>query len=685
MEAQPRRFTPDEPGPGRATALAAAVLLLAVPWAAAADAGAASPGAEASGTSSPCGRTGLDVSLVLDRSGSMDGEKIEAAKDGARFLVDQLTGVDRSGLVSYDDDVRLDQTLTSEHGETREAVAGLTPGGTTATGDAIDLAHDDLEDNGRAGAAPTMVVLTDGHTNEGPHPVPEAEEAKADGVEIYAIGLGPKVDENVLEDIASSPTDEHYFHPSNASELRDVFRQVTGALAGSVSASEAYGLRGQVSVGGPVQAGFTLHRTNQSLYPTGGQAAVGDLDRSVAGLHVEARGLASRADGQRGTETARTEARARLADVQVRFQGDLLLEARGLSVRSASHAAADGPAASAGGTNVTALRLPDGTTLEGPFDPGTRIPLGEAGTVTVNETVLRTGPHGSSLRVNALHLELEPGNVSADLVLGSAYSSANCGPQALPVPPASPPEAVSVDATTPASGEEDPPQGGLEEGHDPLASAPGREVEAGVPGLVEVSRSRTTDEGSDYRIRRDTVTVEVVPASTTVRVVYYAYSDGDDTFRSAYDSAFVHVCSPDRCTGAGAGFEDFHYAHDGCEGDSSYLFASTPVADAAYVQWREGCGSDDGSTGYQCREAGAFGTAGGAASAGRCSEETRREGEVVRNENTYYAGADAAGVTVYVDHTNGLADEETRTRVIVQTPFREEAVTAHLPPHQPVG
>ncbi len=52
-------------------------------------------------------RPPLNLVVVLDRSGSMGGPKLEIAKECAAYLARRLGECDRMGVVTYDDDVRL--------------------------------------------------------------------------------------------------------------------------------------------------------------------------------------------------------------------------------------------------------------------------------------------------------------------------------------------------------------------------------------------------------------------------------------------------------------------------------------------------------------------------------------------------------------------------------------------------
>src|SRR3954471_1750355 len=77
-------------------------------------------------------RPPLNIALVIDRSGSMSGPKLEVAKQCTAFLAQRLQPTDTFALVSYDDEVELVLPLTAaDPARAKAAVAGIAAGGTT--------------------------------------------------------------------------------------------------------------------------------------------------------------------------------------------------------------------------------------------------------------------------------------------------------------------------------------------------------------------------------------------------------------------------------------------------------------------------------------------------------------------------------------------------------------------------
>src|SRR5690242_12016095 len=76
-------------------------------------------------------RAPLRIALVIDRSGSMQGPKLEAAKACAAFLAQRLQPTDELAVIAYDDEVTLVQPLAPVGPETLARIAAIHVGGST--------------------------------------------------------------------------------------------------------------------------------------------------------------------------------------------------------------------------------------------------------------------------------------------------------------------------------------------------------------------------------------------------------------------------------------------------------------------------------------------------------------------------------------------------------------------------
>jgi Mg-chelatase subunit ChlD/sugar lactone lactonase YvrE len=180
---------------------------------------------------------GADIVLVIDRSGSMEGAKMVAARRSARSFAELLdVRYHRIGLASFSSDASVDVPLTDDIPAVIDGLEMLSPGGGTNMAAALERARANLRDFGREEALPVIVMLSDGRNNDGmPDPRPVAQEVRNWGAQIYTIGLGGDVDEDLLREIAGGGG---YFFAPTPSELfpiyGDILRIVLSSLAGNL-------------------------------------------------------------------------------------------------------------------------------------------------------------------------------------------------------------------------------------------------------------------------------------------------------------------------------------------------------------------------------------------------------------------------------------------------------------------
>ena len=101
----------------------------------------------------------LDVVLVLDMSGSLLAERLDALRNASRALIAGLTPQDRVALASFDFTVREKEALTSDFERVRRALDRSPPPGATSLVDAMYTA---LAMTERGERRSLMIVFSDG-------------------------------------------------------------------------------------------------------------------------------------------------------------------------------------------------------------------------------------------------------------------------------------------------------------------------------------------------------------------------------------------------------------------------------------------------------------------------------------------------------------------------------------------
>jgi uncharacterized protein YegL len=172
--------------------------------------------------------TSLDVMLVLDSSGSMtSNDPQDLRKTAAKNFIDALLVGDQVGVVDFDSNAVLLQSLTPLTETAKAAVDQIDSSGGTCIGDGIALATQEIVANSGADRLKAQIVLTDGQDNPSCNPDYAALLTAANdaGIQIYTIGLGTDVDTALLQQMATE-TGGQYFPISSADDLPEVFRRI---------------------------------------------------------------------------------------------------------------------------------------------------------------------------------------------------------------------------------------------------------------------------------------------------------------------------------------------------------------------------------------------------------------------------------------------------------------------------
>lgn len=179
------------------------------------------------GSGEVLGTMPANFGLVIDRSGSMDGEKMDNLKEAVGYVVDHLNDSDLVSVTIFDDQV--ESLIQNQPAKNREGIK-------TKLGQVIPRGGTQISDGLRAGMAEVkkgyspdrvnrVLLLTDGQTWDDEDACRRlAEEAGKQGIAITSIGIGEEWNEKLLLEIAEkSHGNSHWIQ--NPISILDAFRQ----------------------------------------------------------------------------------------------------------------------------------------------------------------------------------------------------------------------------------------------------------------------------------------------------------------------------------------------------------------------------------------------------------------------------------------------------------------------------
>jgi len=194
----------------------------------------------------PATRAPLDLALVIDRSGSMSGDKLSDVKTAALELLETLQPEDTITLVSYSSDVsmHLMRTRADDAGqrEARRALLALQARGGTALGPGLFRALEALEGASDRTRMSHLMLFSDGIANAG-EVRPSVLGARAAGafgagVSVSTMGVGVDYNEDLMTRLADQGGGRYHFIQDSeaiASILDDEMKGLVATVARGVT------------------------------------------------------------------------------------------------------------------------------------------------------------------------------------------------------------------------------------------------------------------------------------------------------------------------------------------------------------------------------------------------------------------------------------------------------------------
>lgn len=236
-------------------------------------------------------RPAINLCLVIDRSGSMGGEKIALTRQAASKVVDSLADSDYLSLVTFDNnvDVVVPSGPVRDRGRLHQLINSIHAHGSTAlyagwqTGAAQALLSQ------RPDRLNRVVLLTDGQANVGetnPDRISDEVHRLAErGIQTTSMGFGHDYNENLLRSMAASGDGNHFFVES-PQQLGQFFELELDGLCATLGSR----VRLQLS---PLHSGVSVCALGETEKNAQGQYLLSDI---VAGLamrqlfrvHIEA-------------------------------------------------------------------------------------------------------------------------------------------------------------------------------------------------------------------------------------------------------------------------------------------------------------------------------------------------------------------------------------------------------------
>lgn len=187
-------------------------------------------------------RPPMNISLVIDRSGSMTGDKIVQAKSAAKHLVGLMGSDDRLSIISYASDVTVDvpsmHVTPSSKQRLLMAIDGISVGGGTNLSGGYEFGLREAKNSAVGDSVNRVILVSDGQASDGITHIPTLEGLSArglgQGVSLTTMGVGLDYNEDLMMRMSTKGAGNYYFI-ENAGSINGVFAKELEGLKSTVA------------------------------------------------------------------------------------------------------------------------------------------------------------------------------------------------------------------------------------------------------------------------------------------------------------------------------------------------------------------------------------------------------------------------------------------------------------------
>ena len=173
--------------------------------------------------------------MVLDKSGSMTGAKMEKTKQAAMLLVDRLAPDDIFSLVIFSDQAQVivPAQKVEDKDALKEKIESIQADGSTALYAGVKMGAEQLQEFFSSKRINRVILLSDGLANVGPSSPRDLRRLGSDlaerGISVTTIGVGDDYNEDVMAGLAEA-SDANYYYVKDTEKLPEIFAKELGEL-----------------------------------------------------------------------------------------------------------------------------------------------------------------------------------------------------------------------------------------------------------------------------------------------------------------------------------------------------------------------------------------------------------------------------------------------------------------------